>query len=48
MYVCVTGDPGSQGCTIVGLDILGTRHSKVFNLLLERMSFSLDNSGVGN
>jgi len=46
MYVCVTGDPGSQGCTIVGLDILGTRHSKVFNLLLERMSFSLDNSGV--
>jgi len=42
----VKGDPGILGCSIVGLDILGTRHSKVFNLILERMGFSLDSSNV--
>ena len=47
MYVCVKGDPGSSSCSIVGLDILGTRHPKLFTHILERMGFSLNCSNVG-
>ena len=47
MYVCVKGDPQASSCSIVGLDILGTRHPKLFTHILERMGFSLNCSNVG-
>jgi hypothetical protein len=46
MYVCVKGAPESSSCSIMGLDILGTRHPKLFSHILERMGFSLDCSNV--
>ena len=47
MYVCVKGALDRPECQIVGLDILGTRHPKIFAHILERMGFSLDCSNVG-
>eukprot|EP00088_Acartia_fossae_P063218 TRINITY_DN7689_c0_g2_i1.p1 TRINITY_DN7689_c0_g2~~TRINITY_DN7689_c0_g2_i1.p1 ORF type:complete len:107 (-),score=21.40 TRINITY_DN7689_c0_g2_i1:235-555(-) len=46
MYVCVKGAVDRPECQIVGLDILGTRHPKIFTHILERMGFSLDCSNV--
>ena len=43
----VRGEPGLPRCEVVGLDILATRHPKLFALVVDRMGFFTDQKNVG-
>eukprot|EP00088_Acartia_fossae_P030552 TRINITY_DN31557_c0_g1_i1.p1 TRINITY_DN31557_c0_g1~~TRINITY_DN31557_c0_g1_i1.p1 ORF type:complete len:106 (-),score=7.32 TRINITY_DN31557_c0_g1_i1:214-531(-) len=46
MFVLLRGDPCLPQCQVVGLDILATRHPKLFSLIVDRMGFELGQNNV--
>ena len=48
MFVLIRGEPCLPRCEVIGLDILATRHPKLFGLVVERMGFNQDQNNVGN
>lgn len=44
----IRGEPCLPRCEVIGLDILATRHPKLFGLVVERMGFNQDQNNVGN